>query len=62
MTFSWFKRVAESLRCRINTLTVSEPLDVTPMDDAGVSEVILSMGYLYGIETGSVYLVSTRTE
>lgn len=62
MIFNWFERISDSLRCRINKWAAPAPLEVTAADDSGISEVILSMGYIYGIETGNVYLVSTRTE
>ncbi|MEC5341237.1 hypothetical protein ABRZ24_01250 [Brenneria populi] len=61
MATHWLARISGSLRRRINKLAAM-PLNVSVTDDSGISVVILSMGYIYGIETGHVYLVSTRTK
>ncbi|MDX5627498.1 MULTISPECIES: hypothetical protein [unclassified Brenneria] len=58
---NWLANISDALRCRIDQL-ITPPLIVSAADESGISEVILSMGYIYGIETGNVYLVSNRTE
>lgn len=59
MKLNWFTGILGSLRGQANRLA---PSGVFAPDSSGVTEVILSMGYIYGIETGYVYLVPVRTE
>ncbi|WP_208226977.1 hypothetical protein [Brenneria izadpanahii] len=51
-----------SLLGQANGLAASAPSGVSAPDSSRVTEIILSMGYIYGIETGYVYLVPVRTE
>ncbi|MFE8103647.1 hypothetical protein RBA71_19490 [Brenneria goodwinii] len=62
MKLNWLREISGSLRDRVNKLAAPASSSMFAPDSSRVSEVILSMGYIYGIETGSVYLVPVRTE